>query len=54
VDGKSPVEYLTPVKQRFVSDFVQTHLPSSPLSLAQLNEIWFQDLSDPESILAAQ
>ncbi|MGA9798589.1 MAG: phosphotransferase [Terriglobales bacterium] len=54
VDGKSPVEYLTPLKQRFVRNFVQEHLPSPPQRLAQLNEIWFRDLSDPESILAAR
>ncbi|MGA7413514.1 MAG: aminoglycoside phosphotransferase family protein [Bryobacteraceae bacterium] len=44
VDGKSPVEYLTLGKQRFIRDFVHEHLPSPPRNLARLSEIWFAEL----------
>ena len=41
VDGKSPVEYLTPRKQEFIRTFVHQHLPSSPDSLTEMCGIWF-------------
>lgn len=41
VDGKSPVEYLTPLKQQFIRDFVRKHLSSPPKSLADMSDIWF-------------
>ncbi len=44
VDGKSPVEYLSPVKQEFIRSFVYRHLPSSPESLAEMCGIWFAEI----------
>jgi aminoglycoside phosphotransferase (APT) family kinase protein len=41
VDGKSPVEYLTPAKRDFLRTFVHQHLPSPPDSLAEMRDIWF-------------
>lgn len=41
VDGKSPVEYLTPRRREFIRTFVYQHLPSPAQSLAQLCDIWF-------------
>jgi aminoglycoside phosphotransferase (APT) family kinase protein len=52
VDGKSPVEYLTPAKQEFIRAFVSKHLPSPPMNLAALREIWFEQIVASESIEA--
>ena len=41
VDGKSPVEYLTPRKQEFIRTFVYRYLPSPPDSVAEMCDIWF-------------
>jgi aminoglycoside phosphotransferase (APT) family kinase protein len=40
VDGKSPVEYLSPEKQAFVRHFVRTHTLDAP-SLEHLADLWF-------------
>lgn len=45
IDGKSPVEYLTPAKQDFTRQFVGKHLPSSPQTLDEIAEPWFEQLS---------
>lgn len=45
IDGKSPVEYLTPAKQEFTRQFVGKHLPSSPQTLDEIAEPWFAQLS---------
>jgi aminoglycoside phosphotransferase (APT) family kinase protein len=52
VDGKSPVEYLTPSKQQFIRAFVRKHLPSPPDNLAGVSEIWFAQVFKCGSILA--
>jgi aminoglycoside phosphotransferase (APT) family kinase protein len=52
VDGKSPVEYLTPPKQEFIRAFAGKHLPSPPRSLAALKEIWFEQITTSEFIEA--
>lgn len=41
VDGKSPVEYLDPIRQNLVRRFVQHELPAEPASLAALADAWF-------------
>lgn len=41
VDGKSPVEYLGPVRQDFVRRFAQRELPSGPTSVAAVADAWF-------------
>ena len=41
VDGKSPAEYLTEPKKRFIRDFVGYYLPSPPDTLALLSKVWF-------------
>jgi aminoglycoside phosphotransferase (APT) family kinase protein len=40
VDGKSPVEYLDPVRQDFVRRFVEQELPSAPVSVAAVADAW--------------
>lgn len=52
VDGKSPVEYLTPRKQHIVRAFVHRYLPSLPKGLTALLEIWFEQIARSESIEA--
>ncbi len=53
VDGKSPVEYLTEPKKRFIRDFVGYYLPSSPDTLALLSKVWFTQIFNlaPDSTL---
>lgn len=41
VDGKSPVEYLSPEQQQFVREFVTDTLRAPPHTLAALVEAWF-------------
>ncbi|MGD0732070.1 MAG: phosphotransferase [Terracidiphilus sp.] len=48
VDGKSPVEYLAPPKQRFIRTFVGKHLPAPFQSLAALREAWFEQITIAE------
>jgi aminoglycoside phosphotransferase (APT) family kinase protein len=50
VDGKSPVEYLTPPRQEFIRAFVYKHLPSPPERLAGLCAIWFSEVNTLKSI----
>jgi aminoglycoside phosphotransferase (APT) family kinase protein len=52
VDGKSPVEYLSPVKQNFIRSFVHRHLPLSPGNLVEMCDIWFAEINAAESIEA--
>ncbi len=52
VDGKSPVEYLTPRKQHFVRAFVRRYLPSLPKGLTALLEIWCAQIVRSEFIEA--
>ncbi len=52
VDGKSPVEYLTPTRQEFIRALVSRHLPSPPQSLEALRGIWFEQMTAIESIEA--
>jgi aminoglycoside phosphotransferase (APT) family kinase protein len=44
VDGKSPVEYLTALKQEVVRGFVTRELSRNHLSLSQLQTHWFETL----------
>ncbi|HEX3628718.1 MAG TPA: aminoglycoside phosphotransferase family protein [Verrucomicrobiae bacterium] len=44
VDGKSPVEYLNPVRQKFIREFVLWHLPVENFSLRHITGEWFNDL----------
>jgi aminoglycoside phosphotransferase (APT) family kinase protein len=46
VDGKSPVEYLDPVRQEFVRRFVQHELPLAPSSVAAVADCWFGHLTE--------
>jgi 5-methylthioribose kinase len=48
VDGKSPVEYLSPRKQGFIRSFVHRHLPTPPESLAEMSGIWFAEIAASE------
>lgn len=41
VDGKSPVEYLDVPRQELVRNFVRTHLPAAPVSIAAVADAWF-------------
>jgi aminoglycoside phosphotransferase (APT) family kinase protein len=52
VDGKSPVEYLSPVKQEFIRTFVYRHLPSPPESLVEMCDIWFAEIIASEFVEA--
>jgi thiamine kinase-like enzyme len=52
VDGKSPVEYLSPVKQAFIRTFVYRHLPSSPESLVEMCDNWFAEIHASEFVEA--
>jgi aminoglycoside phosphotransferase (APT) family kinase protein len=52
VDGKSPVEYLPPVKQEFIRTFVYRHLPSSPESFMGMCDIWFAEINASEFVEA--
>jgi aminoglycoside phosphotransferase (APT) family kinase protein len=45
VDGKSPVEYLSPAKQEFTRQFVSKYLVFSPQTLDDLAETWFAKIS---------
>jgi aminoglycoside phosphotransferase (APT) family kinase protein len=45
IDGKSPVEFLTPAKQRFTRQFVSKYLASSPQTLDDLAGLWFEQIS---------
>jgi len=45
MDGKSPVEYLSPAKQHFARRFVGKHLASSPHTLDDLAEPWFAQIA---------
>lgn len=47
VDGKSPVEYLTPAQEEALRRFVLPRLPD-PLSLEELAEEWFSTVASPE------
>jgi hypothetical protein len=44
VDGKSPVEYLLPVRQQFIREFVLRHLPLENFSLHHITHEWFKQL----------
>lgn len=44
VDGKSPVEYLTPAKQAHAREFAIAQILSRPLPLSQLAENWYKHL----------
>jgi aminoglycoside phosphotransferase (APT) family kinase protein len=44
VDGKSPVEYLLPVRQQFIREFVLKHLPLENFSLHHITDEWFKQL----------
>jgi len=50
VDGKSPVEYLTPAKREFLRAFIYQHLPSPPDSLADMRGIWFSAITASDFI----
>lgn len=52
VDGKSPVEYLTPLKQRLIREFVHKYLPFPPENLARMNGIWSRDMLNSKTVLA--
>jgi aminoglycoside phosphotransferase (APT) family kinase protein len=52
VDGKSPVEYLTPAKRDFLRTFICQHLPSTPDSLAEIRGIWFLAIAASDFIEA--
>jgi hypothetical protein len=52
VDGKSPVEYLTPLKQQLIRDFVYKYLPFPPENLARMNGIWSRDMLNSKTVLA--
>jgi len=49
MDGKSPVEYLSPAKQDFARRFVGKHLSSSPHTLDDLAEPWFAQIAKIEA-----
>ena len=44
VDGKSPVEYLSPEKREFIRQFVSKHLPAKNFSLPHITNEWFNQL----------
>ena len=44
VDGKSPVEYLDPLRQQFVREYVQSHLPEGAFLLRAVADSWFNQL----------
>jgi aminoglycoside phosphotransferase (APT) family kinase protein len=53
VDGKSPVEYLTPAKREFLRAFVTQHLPLPPDNLADMRSIWFSAIIASQFIEAS-
>jgi hypothetical protein len=42
VDGKSPVEYLDPVRAQFVREFTRQRVPDGGGELAALTAHWFE------------
>jgi aminoglycoside phosphotransferase (APT) family kinase protein len=45
VDGKSPVEYLDPVRQDFIRQFVPQELETENVSVTAVTDAWFHRLS---------
>lgn len=45
VDGKSPVEYLDPQRQKFIREFVKEQLPKENFSLRHITNAWFDRIS---------
>ncbi len=52
VDGKSPVEYLSPHKQQFVRDFAAERLRRLPRNLGELRREWFQMVKTLQTVQA--
>ena len=52
VDGKSPVEYLSPQKQQLIRDFAVERLHQPPQSLGELRKEWFQAVTTSQTIQA--
>jgi aminoglycoside phosphotransferase (APT) family kinase protein len=52
VDGKSPVEYLSPRKQQLVRDIVGEQLRRPPQGLSVLRKAWFQMVTTSQELQA--
>ena len=52
VDGKSPVEYLSPHKQQLVRDFVVERLRRLPQTIGELWREWFQMVTTLQTVQA--